>query len=391
MRKQGCFTLCNFGNGCILLHFEICLPARSGTATGPISTIEEWAYVSTGESHTVAIEGGTLWAWGSNANGRLGDGTWQNRFFPVQIGTASNWATVSAGESHTVAIRTDGTLWAWGNRLDGRIGQGGTTGSQTTPIQVVTATNWASVSAGESHTVAIRTDGTLWAWGNRLNGRIGQGGTSGSQTTPIQIGAATNWATVSAGISHTVATRTDGTLWAWGSRLDGRIGQGGTTGSQSIPIQVGTETNWAHASAGGSHTVAVRTDGTLWVWGSNWNGQLGNGEATGYQPAPIQIGTATNWATVSAKGNHTVAVRTDGTAWAWGNNWNGQLGDGTTTSRNAPVQIGTATNWASVAAGNYFSTGIRENGTLWAWGRNASGQIGDGTTTHRHSPVQVLP
>jgi len=363
--------------------------SATGTAASSIANIE-WAVVSTGEAHTIALEeGGTLWAWGNNANDQLGDSTTTSRNAPVQVGTATNWATVSAGGAHTVAVTTDGQLWAWGNNANGQLGNG-TTSTMFTPIQIGTASDWAHVSAGNSHTVAIRTDGTLWAWGNRESGRIGQGQIWGSQTTPIQIGAAANWAHVSAGDSHTVAITTTGELWAWGNRENGRIGEGEATGNQTTPIQVGTDRIWATASAGASHTVAVTTTGELWAWGNRENGRIGEGETTGSQTYPIQVGTATNWATASAGDAHTVAVRTDGTAWAWGNNTNGQLGDGTTIQRDVPVQIGALTSWAYISAGGSHAAATRTDGTLWAWGNNASGQVGDNTTTHRNSPVQVV-
>ena len=198
--------------------------------------------------------------------------------------------------------------------------------------------NWASVSAGNTHTVAVTTNGQLWAWGNTVNGQLGCGHDGGIRTSPFRIGTATNWASVSAGSAHTVAVRTDGTLWAWGSRADGRTGLGTpVTGNTFIPTQVGTATNWATVSAGVNHTVAVRMDATLWAWGNNASGQLGDGTITQHT-SPVQIGTATDWALVSVGASYTVSVREDG-VWAWGLNTNGQLGDNSTTTRSSPVAV----------------------------------------------------
>jgi len=160
---------------------------------------------------------------------------------------------------------------------------------------------------------------------------------------------------------------------------------------RSVPTRIGSGTNWATVSAGDSHTVAVTADGTLWAWGSRANGRIGEGATSGSQLYPIQVGTDTNWAQASASATHTAAVRTNGTIWAWGANDFGQLGDGTTSQRAAPVQVGTLTTWASVSAGSSFTTGIREDGSAWAWGANSSGQLGDGTTAHSTVPVQVVP
>jgi len=367
------------------------------------SIAAEWAYISAGVGHTVAIRtDGTLWAWGYNSYGQLGDGTTTSRATPIRIGTAANWSSVSASRRHTVAIRADGSLWAWGDNRNGQLGDGTTT-NRTTPTRIGTATNWASVSAGWSHTVAIRTDGSLWAWGFNHSGQLGDS-TTEDRLTPTRIGTATNWASISTGHSRTVAIRTDGSLWAWGSNWGGELGDGTITtwvnnNDRHSPVRIGTATNWAFVSAGNSHTIAIRTDGTLWAWGSNRYGQLGDGMGggewtdpdRGRHTTPVRIGTSTNWVSVSAGSSRTVAIRADGTLWAWGEN-RGQLGDGTTEARLTPIKIGTATDWAFVSAGVGHNMAIRTDGSLWAWGCNLVGQLGEVTPPSLRSiPVRVMP
>ncbi|WP_208029780.1 RCC1 domain-containing protein [Rhabdothermincola sediminis] len=229
----------------------------------------------------------------------------------VTLTSPSPGLTIGAATA-TVTIRDDdtpptsGTLWAWGYNGDGQLGTGDTT-DQTSPVQIGTGTDWASVTAGDSHTVAIRTDGTLWAWGRNGYGQLGTGDTT-NRTSPVQIGTGTDWASVTAGYYHTVAVRTDGTLWAWGWNLFGQLGTGDTT-NRTSPVQIGTGTDWASVTAGYSHTVAIRTDGTLWAWGYNSDGQLGTGDYTSHA-SPVQIGTGTDWASVTTSYLHTVAVRT---------------------------------------------------------------------------------
>jgi len=245
-------------------------------------------------------------------------------------GTGTNWAMVSCGLLHTGAIKNDGTLWAWGGNGHGQLGLGDTTERSTpthTPTQVETATNWASVSCGHWHTLAIKTDGTLWAWGDNNVGQLGLGDTT-ERSTPTQVETATNWASVSCGNDHTLAIKTDGTLWAWGGNGD----------IEDTPNLLGTGTNWSAVSYGGSHIGAIKTDGTLWAWGWNYYGQLGLGDNTD-RNTPAQVGRATNWASVSCGGSRTFAIKTDGTLWAWGNNPYGQLGLGYNTDRNTPVQV----------------------------------------------------
>jgi alpha-tubulin suppressor-like RCC1 family protein len=334
-----------------------------------------------------------LLAWGFNYSGQLGDNsTITSRSSPVSvIGGFTDWCQVSNSSQHTAAVRTNGTLWAWGYNNVGQLGDN-TIINKSSPVSVVGGfTDWCQVSANRCHTAAVRTNGTLWAWGCNGSGRLGDN-TATSRSSPVLVvGGFTDWCQVAAGGCHTAALRTNGTLWAWGVGFSGRLGDGTIT-SRSSPVSViGGFTDWCQVSAGERHTAAVRTNGTLWAWGENGNGQAGDGTTT-CKTSPVSvIGGFTDWCQVSAADFHTAALRTNGTLWTWGFNIHGRLGDGTITARSSPVSvIGGFTNWCQVAAGTAHTAAVRTNGTLWAWGYNLNGRLGDNTATDRSSPVSVI-
>ncbi|MBK8090761.1 MAG: cadherin-like beta sandwich domain-containing protein [Verrucomicrobiaceae bacterium] len=326
---------------------------------------------------------GTLWGWGINTYGMIGDGSLSTRRTPVQVGIVATWRQVSCGTDHALGTRTDGTLWAWGRNNNGQIGQGSTTTTQyTSPTQIGTETTWAWVVAGANHCVAVKTDGTLWAWGANGNGQVGQGNTTTTiYSTPTQIGTLTTWSTdgdhLHAGGDFTLALRANGTLWAWGQNTNSQLGDASTT-LRSAPVQIGSVTSWSRVMAGTAFSAALRTDGSLWTWGANGSGQLGDGSLT-TSNAPTQLGSVTTWSKIIAGASHMLATRSDGTLWSWGANVFGQLGQGIidpTARGNTPQQIGTAVNWQEVAAGTNFSLATTTDSALRAWGSNNSGQNG---------------
>ena len=339
-----------------------------------------------------------LWSWGQNSFGQLGLGNRTNYSSPKQVGSLTDWDEVYGAKfNNCFAIKTDGTLWAWGFNIDGSLGLGNTT-RYSSPKQVGSLTNWSSVSNGYFHTLAIKTDGTLWSWGRNNFGQLGLGNTT-NYSSPKQVGSLTNWLQVAAGYSwdggtvqasYSLAIKTDGTLWAWGTNSYGQLGLGNTT-NYSSPKQVGALNNWSKVYTNGvvvASTAAIKTDGTIWSWGNGALGALGLGNSTSYS-SPKQVGSLTNWLKAAAGYQSRLVIKTDGTLWAWGYNNAGQLGQGDITNRNSPVQVGALTNWLDVAAGYNHMLATKIDGTLWSWGSNGNGQLGLGNTTYYSSPKQV--
>jgi len=337
--------------------------------------------VFTGEDYFIAIsQDGSLWGWGENGNNQLGDGSTTDRLQPVLISSGS-WSSVSAGFTHTMAIKSDGTLWAWGSDSYDKLGNG-SSGNAAFPQQIGMASDWKEVIAGERGTLAIKTNGTLWGWGANSNGYLGNGQASGYQIdVPVQIGTATNWNHIAGSNNrHCIAIKTDGTLWAWGRNHAGQIGDGTTT-DRFTSVQIGTTNDWKWIDAGSRFSFALKNDNTLWAWG------FANSGISLNSTTPLQIGTDT-WKTVSVKKyesqQYLLMTKANGTLWGWGSDDYQQLGNGTGfVNFGSPAQIGTETNWVDAFAGFKQSSGVKTDGSFWAWG--TTNLVGNSST-----PV-VLP
>jgi alpha-tubulin suppressor-like RCC1 family protein len=339
-----------------------------------------------------------LWTWGRNYYAQLGINNTADRSTPVTTFLGgTNWKSVSGGYVHTAAIKTDGTLWTWGAGINnfGQLGINNTAGRTTPVTTILGGTNWKSVSGGQYHTTAIKTDGTLWVWGYNAYGQLGINATT-NRTTPVTtILGGTDWKSVAGGGYFTAAIKTDGTLWTWGRNSYGQLGIGGDVLNRTTPVTtILGGTDWKSVACGRYHTAAIKTDGTLWTWGYNYNGALGINDTTTRTTPVTTILGGTNWKQVSCGGYYTAAIKTDGTLWVWGRNAYGQLGInalGTGTERITPVTtfLG-GTNWKSVAGGRNHTTAIKTDGTLWTWGYNAYGQLGINDSAGRSIPVTTF-
>lgn len=364
-------------------------PPEGGSAPG-IWTLEQAAgYIKQGLWPKPLINQG-LYSWGQNFDGQLGQNNTVDKSSPVKVGSLTPWSLVSSGYS-TAAIKTDGTLWTWGKNNYGQLGQNDTI-FRSSPVQVGALTDWSKVSISTRFCVAIKTNGTLWSWGQNSRGQLGLNNIT-NRSSPVQVGALTDWSKVSVGSLSCAAIKTNGTLWTWGFNNQGQLGQNTSyTIDRSSPVQVGALTDWSTASmADGYFCVATKTTGTLFTWGGNFDGQLGNNEGGSYtqRSSPIQVGALTTWSKVSGGQSTCASIKTDGTLWAWGGANYGQLGNNNRIKRSSPVQIGALTDWSQIATAEEHCISIKTDGTLWVWGGNGNGQLGQNNTISRSSPVQV--
>ncbi|MBE0447207.1 MAG: S-layer homology domain-containing protein [Actinobacteria bacterium] len=290
----------------------------------------------------------------------------------------------SAGYLHSLALKPDGTVWAWGDNGQGQLGDGTTTDKHT-PVPVSGPSGITAITAGDDHSLALKSDGTVWAWGRNSRGQLGDGTTTRS-LTPVPVSGLSEVIAVAAGADHSLALKPDGTVWAWGSNYFGELGNETMTRSLT-PVPVSGLSEVIAVAAGDFYSLALKSDGTIWAWGYNASGQLGDGTTT-YRSTPAQISELSGITAIAAGSGHSLALKSDGTVWAWGRNSRGQLGDGTTTRSFTPVPVSGLSEVIAVAAGIDHSLALKSDGTVWAWGYNASGQLGDGTTIN-YTPVKV--
>jgi len=341
---------------------------------------------------------GTVWTWGANFGGKLGIGlapaatnhvTIPGEVHgPGNIGFFNSAKIIMGGEMHNVAVREDGTVWAWGANMNtfGLLGNG-STNDASVPMQVSGLQNVVALGGRDYHTLAVESNGTIWAWGWNATGALGNG-TTNATLVPVQVVGLTNPAIVSGGYQFSVALMPDGTVYQWGI---GRV-----IGSSWTPQQIPGFSNVVGISCGWDHALALKSNGTVWAWGKNDMGAIGDG-STSNRPSPVQVTGLSNMVAVSGGDSHSSALDADGTIWKWGKNDVGELGNGTTNTVANPVPVRILTdNYGAgfsdvvmMAARDYQNIAVKTDGSVWQWGANDYGQCGDNSLVDRWRPVKV--
>ena len=342
------------------LYAQLGLGERSETLTPARVDDSGWSAISAAGEHGLGVKcDGSLWYWGAASESGLNITRRGFHTRPAQLGTGHDWLAVSAGREHSLALQRDGSLWSWGSRnYCGELGHDGW-------IPPGTITEADEIAALEVMSAAVNLGIHHFC----------------------RVGGATEWAAVSAGGEHSLALKRDGSLWACGDNSHGQLGHGDKTRRRRL-TRVGGEADWAAVSTFYSHSLALKSDGSLWAWGWNERRQLGFGDQID-RLEPTRVGDEAGWAVIGAGSRHSLALKDDGSLWAWGENDDGQLGLGDEASRRAPTRVGGDCDWVAISAGHDFSLALKGDGGLWSWGSNDWGALGVGDRTVRLAPTRV--
>lgn len=355
---------------------------------------------------SAAPAAGAVWSWGHDGEGGLGDGAvagevgCSTNCAPTAAPTngATDFTAISAGGSHSLGLTTAGTVYAWGSDTNGALGDGTVGGgSRPTPTAItgVAGQVFIAVSAGEEFSLALASDGRVWAWGFDGYGALGDGTRGGLRATPAPIAApsGTVFTAISAGTQHALALASNGVVWSWGYDADGELGDGAAGGEEecgrnctATPAMVvmPSGVTFTAVEAGYGHSLALASDGKVWSWGRDASGALGDGTVGDDNPTPTEIAmpSGVTFAAVAAGSSHSLALATDGSVWSWGGNGSGELGDGTTGNNNpTPTQVAALSGktFKAVDGGGNVSLALTTDGKVWSWGRDTGGGLGDGT------------
>ncbi len=327
--------------------------------------------IAAGYNHTIALKNdGTVWAWGWNHQGQLGDGTTTDSAEPVMVKGLNGATALTAGYYHSAALMNDGIVWAWGSNMYGQLGNG-TTNNSPVPVKVKNLTGVKVISRGGSHTIALKNDGTVWAWGSNECGQLGDGTTTNS-LVPVMVESLTGIVAVTGGAYHTAALKSDGTVWAWGSNRMGQLGDG-TTVDSPVPVMVSGLSGITSLASGEHHVAALKSDGTVWSWGANSTGQLGDGTMAN-SALPVRVSGLTGVLEINAGFTYSMALTGEGAVWCWGANTQGQLGNGTTGNSSVAVKVPGLSGIISVAGGQNHTIALQSDGSFWQWGLTQPGQ-----------------
>ncbi len=338
----------------------------------------------------VLCKDGTVRTWGSNVSGQLGDSTFDNKNIPVLVKGLSGVIAIAGEGNHSIALKSDSTVWCWGFNTHGELGDESFNNKKNIPVKAVGLSGVIAIAAGENHCLALRKDSTVWAWGWGYYGQLGNG--MAMSTVPAKVDSISGVIAIAAGSYHSLALKKDGTMWAWGNNGSGELGSANNLPAE-YPQRVVDLSNVKSIAGTAANSYAIKNDGTVWAWGGNTYFQLGN-KTEALATVPRLVSGLSGITVITGGFQHSLALKNDGTVWAWGNNSAGQLGNGVIDSNEVyeyhPTQVKNLSGVVAVTGGGTHSLAVKSDGTVWAWGYNYHGQLGNGTNTEYYNlPVKV--
>jgi hypothetical protein len=347
--------------------------------------------VYAGQNFTCALVDGRGWCFGANVDGALGSGDVETHLSPEPLLTPVGFDTLTAGENHTCGLEHGtGAIWCWGYNASGQLGAGDVA-ARDAPTKVPMPARALVLAAGYNHTCAISADRSLWCWGDNTEGQLGRGDAQGAPNalSPVRIGVNSDWLGVSGGQGHTCAIEAPGSMWCWGRNTESETGTDPSTVQLRAPSRTGAFIDWRSVEVGQDSSCGIRSDGSLWCWGSNQFGQLGSDPSDTPVTEPTRVGASTDWAQISIDTFSACALKMDRSLWCWGRNAEGQLGLGDTQDRYEPTQVGSLTAWTSMSVGRFHTCAGQAGGGVSCMGENSSGQLGLGDTVRRNVPTAL--
>jgi alpha-tubulin suppressor-like RCC1 family protein len=346
--------------------------------------------IAAGEYYSLVLcTDGTVRTFGSNVSGQLGDSTVDNKNVAVLVKGLSGVIAIAGEGNRSIALKNDSTVWGWGLNYNGQIGDSSNF-NRSVPVRVYGVSEVIAIAAGTYHSMALKKDGTVWMWGSDQFGQLGNG--IGSSWTPVQVNGLSGVTAIAATGYSSFALKNDNTLWAWGYNLAGELGIGNNSPS-NLPVQVSGLSNITAVTGTFANVYAIKNDGTVWAWGSNTYHQLGN-NIDFSSNIPRQVIGISGVKTITGGFQHSLALKNDGTVWAWGNNSAGQLGNGAIDSNSiyvhTPTKVLELSGVREITGGGTHSLAIKNDGTVWAWGYNLYGQLGNGTNTEFYTTPVIV-
>jgi alpha-tubulin suppressor-like RCC1 family protein len=360
---------------------------NASSAPVQVKNLADVTAIAGGCTYSMALDStGRVWAWGSNRIGDPGDGSTLRGSVPAQVKDLTGVVAIAGNHGHSMALDSTGRVWAWGSNWNGELGDG-TTNDSPTPVQVKDLSGVVAIAGSCGHNMALDSTGRVWAWG--LNGRGALGdGTTDNSSVPVQVKNLSGVVTIAGGCEHSMALDSTGRVWAWGSNLHGELGDSFTFGSSTPVLMSNNHLFRAVAITGGrGFSLALDSDGRVWAWGDNDDGELGDGTIN--RVVPNRVSDIAGITSIAAGEQHSLALDLDGRAWSWGDNFSWQLGDGTAVSGSGPVQVSDLAGLTAIAAGAFYSMALDSGGRIWSWGNNSCGQLGDGSRSSCATLTQV--